>query len=60
VQPPAGLDTVESLEKVLTGHGPELVVNLLGRREFDWKGVQPRLPRAGGATTEIRRHVLDD
>ena len=60
VQPPAGLRAVERLEEVLPGHRPELVVNLLGRSEFDGQGVQPRLPWAGGAAAEVRRHVLHD
>ena len=35
VQSPAGLRAVERLEEILPGHRPELVVNLLGRIEFD-------------------------
>ena len=60
VQPPGSGGPVERLEEVLPGDGAELVVNLLGRLEFDRQGVQPRFPRAGGATPEVRSHVLDD
>src|SRR3982750_879801 len=44
VAAPTRTHPVERLEKILPGHGAELVVNLLRRTEFDGKGMQPRLP----------------
>ena len=60
VQPPAGRRAVERIEEVLTRDRPELVEHLLRGAEFDGQRMQPRLPRAGGAAPEVRRHVLDD
>ena len=59
MQPPAGGSAVEGVEEVLTGDLAELADDVVGGLEVHRKGVQPRFPRAGGAATEVRRHVLD-
>ena len=55
MQPPTGGRAVEGFQKILAGHPPELGEYLLGRVEFDRKGMQPWLPRAGRAAAEIGR-----
>ena len=60
MQPPAGRGSVERLQKVLPGHRPEFVVNLLGRTEFNRERMQPGLPRAGCAAAKVGCHVLHD
>src|ERR1700730_13376884 len=60
VQPPPGRGPVECLQEVLAGEFAEFCEYLFGRIEFDRQVMEPRLPRTGGATAEVRRHVLDD
>ena len=59
MQPPPVFGAVEGFQEIPPGDGPEFVEYLFGGIEFDRKGMQPRLPRAGGAAAEVRRHVLD-
>ena len=59
MQAPTGRSPIERLQEVLACDRPEFGEYLLGRVEFDWQVMQPRLPRAGGAAPEVRCHVLD-